>query len=143
MEIRSRGWTIEKEAVVRNLLMVSVAVLLLGLAAGCGKPQPLLAGGKPVAHWVEALRSPDAKLRKQAATKLGNVGPSDPAALPALTAALKDPDPAVRCEVILALAKFGPAASDSTALLIEAQKDQHPKVRAYAARALEKIQASP
>src|SRR6516165_3376545 len=88
-------------------LLWLVLPALVVLVSGCGKAEkPLMAGGKPVGYWVEALRGPDARLRKQAAFKLGNVGPADPSAFPALLGALKDPDARVRCEVILALLKF-------------------------------------
>ncbi|HEV3256000.1 MAG TPA: HEAT repeat domain-containing protein, partial [Gemmataceae bacterium] len=92
--------------------LVTVAVLA-ALLSGCGKPQPTTAGGKPVSYWVEALHDRDARLRKQAAFKLGNVGPADAAALPALIGALKDRDARVRCEAILALVKFGPDAKEA------------------------------
>jgi HEAT repeat protein len=116
----------------------TLLVILLIALSGCGGAQPPLAGGK----WAEALRDPDAKLRKKAAFTLGNIGPSDPTVLPALLGALKDPDAGVRCEAILALLKYGPGAREAVPELIEAQeKDRDAKVRAYAARALEKLKA--
>ena len=48
-----------------------------------------MAGGKPVSHWLTALHAPDAKEREEAARKLGNVGPADAAACPALVEALR------------------------------------------------------
>src|SRR5947209_3679623 len=116
-------------------------VLLSMAVAGCGAARPTLAGGKPVSHWTEALRDPDPRVRKEAAAKLGNVGPADPSALAALTGALKDADAAVRREVILALVKCGPAAREAVPALEELRRhDRDPQVRAYAGRALEKIQ---
>jgi HEAT repeat protein len=47
------------------------------------------------------------------ADELGNIGPGDPAALPALTGALKDADAGVRCEAVLALLKYGPGAKEA------------------------------
>ena len=118
--------------------------LLLALLGGCSEPQPTLTGGKPAGHWVEQLSAnPDAKVRKEAAFKLGNVGPADPAALPALTAALKDRDAAVRREAVLALVKFGPSARPVVPALVDLRdRDRDPKVRGYAAKAVEKLQAS-
>ena len=118
--------------------------LLLALLAGCSEPQPTLTGGKPAGHWVEQLGvNPDAKVRKEAAFKLGNVGPADPTALPALTAALKDRDAAVRREAILALVKFGAAARPVVPALIDLRDhDRDPKVRGYAVKAVEKLQSS-
>ena len=125
-------------------LLIAGAVVLALLAAGCREARPTLAGGKPVGHWTAALRDPDARVRKEAAFKLGNVGPADPAALPALTGALKDPDPGVRREAILALLKFGPAAREAAPALAQMrQHDRDAQVRSYAARAVEKLQVDP
>jgi HEAT repeat protein len=119
----------------------ALGLLILLAVFGCGRSPATLAGGKPVAHWVEALHDRDVKLRKKAAFKLGNVGPADPAALPALVGALDDPDPAVRSEVILALIKFGSAARDTLPRLTEMQRrDRNALVRQYAARAAERLQ---
>ena len=114
---------------------------LLGIflisVSGCGGAPPAMAGGK----WAEALRNPAARVRKQAAFTLGNIGPSDPAVLPALIGALKDRDSAVRCEAILALVKFGPVAGEARpALLTIRQHDRDALARSFAARALEKLE---
>ena len=93
-------------------------------------------------HWVRALQCPDAKTRRHAALKLGNVGTADPAALPALITALKDRDPDVRREAILALVKLGPAARDAVPSLDAIQRhDTTAQVRSYAAKALAKLRA--
>jgi HEAT repeat protein len=119
-------------------------MILVALAVGCGKEPPTLAGGKPVSHWVQALQDPDARVRKQATAKLGNVGTADPAALPALTGALQDRSPEVRREAILAVLKCGPAAREVMPVLTELrQRDPDPRVRSFAARALEKLQGEP
>src|SRR5258708_1569651 len=112
--------------------LLPLAALSLFFLTGCSKAPPhTLAGGKPVSNWVELLQnSSDAKLRQEAAFKLGNVGPSEPAAFPALLGALKDRDAAVRSEAILALVKFGPAALDAVPTLTELRDgDDDPKVR--------------
>jgi HEAT repeat protein len=115
--------------------------VLCGLLIGCGKAQPTLSGGKPVEHWIQALQDRDARVRKEAASKLGNAGPVNSDALPALVASLKDPDAKVRCEVILALVKFGCEANEAVPILTELQRsDSDARVRNYAAEALEKIQ---
>ena len=121
-----------------------MAAVLLAFLSGCSKPQPTLSGGRPVSHWVEMLRtSPDAKVRKEAAFKLGNVGPTDPAVLPALLGAVKDGDAVVRCEVVLALVKLGPAAQEAVPALVELrERDRDPKVRSYAAKAVDRIQVN-
>jgi HEAT repeat protein len=120
---------------------ILVAILLV-LVCGCGKKQPILAGGKPVSYWVEALHDPDPGLRKKAAFKLGNVGPADASVLPALIEALKDAEPRVRCEAILALVKFGSGAKAAIPALTEVeQQDTDDRVRTYAANALQRLQS--
>lgn len=120
-----------------SLKIAIVVPLALLLMSGCGQtPPPQMNGDK----WAEALREPDAKLRKKAAFTLGNIGPSDPQVLPALIEALKDTNAGVRCEAILALLKVGPDAEDAIPVLIEIQEqDVDPVVREYAAKALEKL----
>jgi hypothetical protein len=132
---------LEGELPMRYLLVV--VFFLVVLLSGCGEaPQPL-AGGKHVSYWAESLKSPDAKLRREAAFKLGNVGPADPIACPALVGALKDRNAAVRCEVILALLKCGPAALEAIPALTELRdQDRDPKVRDYASKALAKLQGN-
>jgi HEAT repeat protein len=123
---------------MRILPIIIVAVLL----SGCGRAEPTLVGGKPVDYWVQAMHDPEAKLRKKAAFKLGNVGPADPAALPALLDGLKDEDASVRSEVILALMKFGADAREAIpALTTMQQKDRDKQVRSYAGKALAKLQS--
>jgi HEAT repeat protein len=121
------------------LVLAGIVAIFLG---GCGQSQkPSLAGSKPVSHWLQALNDADAKVRRKAVFKLGNVGVRDSAALPALIDELKDCDPTVRCEAILALVKNGRAAKDALPTLTEMQQhDRNAQVRAYAARACEKLQ---
>src|SRR5881227_3285521 len=64
-----RGWLMKR--------VLAALLLLVLLVSGCNKERPSLAGGKPVRHWVEALKEPDVKRRKTAVNKLGNVGPAD------------------------------------------------------------------
>jgi HEAT repeat protein len=117
---------------MRRLLLV---ILLLSLPA-CGQAPPRMKGGK----WARALCDPDARMRKQAAFTLGNIGPSDPAALPALIGALRDADAGVRAEAILALVKYGAGAQEAVPSLTEVQRnDPDPKVREYAGKALLKL----
>ncbi|SRR5579884_327240 len=121
-------------------------VVLLGVLlalAGCGQAPAPQAHGKPVAHWVEELRGPDAARRKKAVQVLGNVGAADPAVLPALTDAVKDRDAGVRGEAVLALLRLGPAARDAAGVLYEAERDRDPRVRRYATQALRRIQREP
>jgi HEAT repeat protein len=121
---------------MRYILILALA----GVLSGCRKAPPTLAHGHPVSHWVEALHDPDAAARKKAVSVLGNVGPADAAAIPALIRAVKDPEVAVRDEAILALLKIGPVAREAIPTLIEAQQDEDPTVRSHAAKAVARIQ---
>jgi len=122
---------------MRSLLVVCLIVLV----SGCQKQGPLTTHGKPVSHWIEALKTADAKTRKKAVVALGHAGPADPTALPALTTALKDRDPMVRREAVLALLNLGSDAKEAAPALNEALKDKDAKVREYAGKALERMQA--
>ena len=119
-----------------------LAVVLVFSLCGC-TTTPTPDSGARVRHWIDTLRQPDAKQRKQAAFKLGNLGLTDPATVvPALIGALKDADAAVRSEAILALLKCGPAARDALPELREVQRtDGDAQVRSYAAKALAKIES--
>jgi hypothetical protein len=119
-----------------RLSFAVVAILAAIVLGGCSKTPTKLDEVK----WTDALRAPDTKLRKRAAFKLGNIGRSDPAVLPALMGALNDADAGVRCETILSLVKIGPAAKPAIPQLAEVeQHDNDETVRRYAARALEKL----
>jgi HEAT repeat protein len=123
--------------------MTRTALLLLLLCfAGCAKPQPMLAHGKPVQHWVDALHEADVNKRVKAVEVLGNVGVADAAAIPALAIALKDRDARVRSEAALALLRIGPPAREAVPALRDACKDKDATVRSSAAKALEKIDKS-
>jgi HEAT repeat protein len=114
----------------------TATVILLISFCGCGGERPKMAGLK----WSSALHDPDANVRKKAAFVLGNIGTSDPAALPALMGALQDVDARVRCEAILGLLKFGSDARDAIPALAEIQKqDPDDGVRTYASKALERL----
>jgi HEAT repeat protein len=127
------------------MLRVLGALCVFILAAGCQRdegPPGLYFSGEPVSHWVEAAKSPDPKVRKKAVDVLGNVGPADPAAIPALIAALKDKDPNVRDAAVLGLSKIGPPAADGLPALRVAMNDPNPTVRAHAATAVERVRGS-
>jgi HEAT repeat protein len=117
--------------------------LLAALAVGCARnSQPLTASGKPVGHWVAALKDPDVKTRKRAVKALGAVGKADPSAIPALVTALQDRDARVRAEAVLALLNVGPAAKEAVPALEEACRDKDATVRTYAEKALVKVRGS-
>ena len=116
-----------------------IAILVVSCSS-CMAP-PEVDTGPRVEHWIEALRESDARVRKEAAFKLGNLGLTEPERIvPALMGALRDADAAVRCEAILALLKCGPDAEEAVGELSELQQnDGDPRVREYAGEALEKL----
>jgi HEAT repeat protein len=126
---------------MKSFLRMGLAALPAVFLLGCGKAQPPDLG-KQVERWVQALNDPDAKVRKNAILKLGNVGPGDAAVFPALVGALKDRDAGVRREAILALMKCGPGAKEAIPALAEVQQhDRDAQVRTYAAKALDRLRA--
>jgi HEAT repeats len=130
-----------KDVVRCRLTLFGLALL----AAGCSRekvPAELYFSGEPVSHWVEAAKSPDPKVRKKAVDVLGNVGPADPAAIPALIVAVKDKDAGVRDAAVLALSKIGPPAADALPTLREAMKDPNPTIRAHATTAVDRVAGS-
>jgi len=120
-----------------------LGTILATVVCGCHQPSPTLSAGKPVAYWVATMNNPDARLRKTAVFRLGNVGPADAAAFPAVVAALRDRDPAVRREAILAVLKFGDQAQEAAPTLHAMQQhDPDARVRDYAGQALGKLHAA-
>ena len=126
---------------MNHVKLLVVSGMVVGLCGCAAKATPTLAGGKPVSHWVENLKNPDPKIRKDAVEKLGNVGGADPAAFPAVCGALSDADPKVRCEAILAVVKFDKTAREIIPRLeVMHRSDVSSQVRDYAGRALKRLQ---
>jgi hypothetical protein len=129
-----------EQALESSFVVISsplIVLLVAFLLAGCNKEKSaVLAGGKPIEHWVAAARDPNEKVRKQAIQKLGNVGNADPAVLPVLISALKDANSGIRREAIIAIVKYGPGAEQAIdALKTVAATDADPQIRGYAAQA--------
>ncbi|MBI3862309.1 MAG: HEAT repeat domain-containing protein [Planctomycetia bacterium] len=120
---------------------ISIIILLM-CCAGCGPtlPEEFTVSGKPLDHWLTAIKSEDVGLREKAIAALGNVGTLDPQVVPALAEALHDAAPSVRSKAALALLKIGPDADEAIdALTSVAHNDADPEVRLYAAKALAKV----
>src|SRR5262245_27416334 len=117
-----------------------MGVILL-MAVGCsGREGPVQSHGKPVAYWIDELKSAEPKARVAAVKALGHAGKADPAALPAVIEALRDRTASVRAAAALVLIQVGPDAADAVPALTELRQDRDAQVRSYAARALERIQ---
>jgi HEAT repeat protein len=119
-----------------------VSLLLAMVSLGCHRadiPPGKYFHGQPVEYWLEAIKSPNPQTRKKAADVLGNVGPIDPRAIPALIEAVRDKDPLVRDAAVLALSKIGPAANAAETALQQATQDTDKTVRTHAAMALERV----
>ncbi len=128
----------------RGMIRSVCVFALIGLV-GCSRtkaPTEKYFSGQPVAHWLEAVRSPDVKDRKHAVEVLGNVGPADPGAIPALIVALADKDARIRESAVLGLSKIGAPAKDAIPTLTDLKaRDPDARVRAAADRAITQVQS--
>jgi HEAT repeat protein len=88
---------------------------------------------------IEALKSPDAAARKEAATTLWQIGAAARDATPALLRTAKDADPEVRQAAVKALGRTSQETQDALPVLIEALKDDHAGVRAAAGTSLAEV----
>jgi HEAT repeat protein len=123
---------------IRGIAMIVASIAVCGCQRG---GDPVLAGGKSIEGRLQALRDPNPKIRREAAEKLGNVGPSDAQVVPALRTALADKDARVRSAAILALVKCGDAAAPTLSVLTDLQtKDPDRQVREYAKEAVSVLQ---
>jgi hypothetical protein len=114
--------------------------ILVCLFAGC-KKEPPRSGGRTASYWAEVLGKPeDVEQRRKAATKLGPLILTDPAALPALLGAVKDADPGVRAAVARSLGIYsGPKAPEVLPALRELEQDKEANVRAAATQAIKDL----
>jgi HEAT repeat protein len=93
-----------------------------------------LSGGHSPGYWVEALHSPEAETRCEAAYALGAMGAEE--GVPGLASLLEDPDRSVRIEASLALSKMTRGAGAAVPALTRALADEEPFVRMNAALTL-------
>lgn len=127
---------------VRTAFMVVALAAAVAAGSGCTTREKVPGkwfAGRPVEEWLEAIGSPDAKVRRKAAEVLGNVGPADPRSVPALAKAVNDTDRRVRDAAIVGLSKMGPLAADAGDALEHASRDPDPAVRKRANAALARV----
>jgi HEAT repeat protein len=115
----------------RSTSLVATAALLLGLTTAANR------AAAEIAPHVQALASPIAQVRMQAARELGRS--NDSAAVQPLMGALDDENAAVRREAAKALGFLNDARAAEA--LIAALDDEDADVRMYAAYALGEIRA--
>ncbi|MGH9677205.1 MAG: HEAT repeat domain-containing protein, partial [Candidatus Acidiferrum sp.] len=122
---------------------ILIAALLAGAFIGCGKKEPITAGGITAEQWIAAMKNADAPLRVKAVRKLSSLIRFDKAALPGVIAALTDDAPEVRAEAIQSLAGLtGENAKEVLPAMREVAKaDADPKNREAAARAMVQMTA--
>lgn len=85
------------------------------------------------------LQSSDASSRREAADRLGDLGPSARSAVPQLIAALRDSASSVRTSAARALGMIGPDAEEARPALERLSQDEDASVRAAAADALGRL----
>jgi HEAT repeat protein len=128
-------------------MVLTASTLLMGLAVsgpGCSREErgPMLAGGREVKSWVNALHDPKPSVRRQAVLKLGNVGDADVSVAEALAEALRDPDALVRHDAVLALAKLRqPGEAIKAQLETMSRGDKDARVRDVSRRAVAHLAA--
>jgi HEAT repeat protein len=132
----------------RRLLWLLTGLFLLAVLALLVPGSPVYAprlfmryarfyDGHSSGYWMDALNSPDAKLRKRAIYSLGTIGSKVPEAVPAIARIMLDDDDAdLRREASLALLKMIPASGEAVPALAQALADEDPLVRMYAANTL-------
>jgi HEAT repeat protein len=135
----------------KSLLKVLPAVLLsfvqvVGmseLARSQSLPPQQVSQSEEIDRLIQQLKSPDPKVRSDAARALGKMGESAKAAIPNLIPLLQDPEPNVRSRAALALGRMGESAKATIPNLIPLLKDSDPYVRWSAAEALKKLGYQP
>lgn len=100
-------------------------------------------GSEVVPAMIEALKSPDWKVRRSATDVLAAIGPDITEALAALTDTMKDKDNWVRAGAAAALGKMGKAARPAIPALVEAAGDADEFLRGDVMVALKAICLDP
>ena len=121
-----------------------LALFFAAMLCGCSSstvPTAKFFFGEPVSHWLAEATNADPKHRLKAIEVLGNVGPADPGAIPAMTKALSDKDLKIRTAAVLGLAKIGPDAQSALPRLQEmAASEKDATLRKHIQTAITKIQ---
>src|SRR5262249_55080468 len=103
-------------------LLLPALLLACSRTAAAAEPAPTFAD-KPLSFWLERLRDADPLTREEAATVLGDLGPSAKEALPALHDLLKSDAGPLRLRAAMAVWKVGHEARETAPVLIAALRD--------------------
>lgn len=118
-----------------------IALLLVGLIAGCVAEMPPTDPDALVPRLIELLMDPDPGVRQTAAMALGKI--ARPQTAPALVERLRDPDPVVRRDSAWALGNLGGEVMGQVGIaLVERLGDPSDEVKTAAAQALGEIRAT-
>src|SRR5262249_13298932 len=93
-------------------------------------------GTPVVASLVQAVKSPEPRVRRGAALALGQIRPVARDAVPSLTAGLSDADNEVRAAFLIAISHLGPRAGLSVPVVRELLRDKSPAIRLQSVRVL-------
>jgi len=108
-------------------------------AAACGHREDDHSG-QPIVAWYGKLRSPDPRVREQAANVIASAAPDHPETLNALLAALEtEGDSDVHVVLAGALGALGPSAASAVPALVRLTRDDHEEVRSAAVALLPRI----
>lgn len=89
--------------------------------------------GKPaIGPLTEAIKAPEARVRRGAALALGQIRPIAPGAVQGLTAGLEEPDPAVKGAFLAALGHLGTRAGEAVPSVRARLKDDSAEIRLQA-----------
>src|SRR5262245_52925217 len=89
--------------------------------------------GQSTSAWLKALKNADAKVRRQAALALGQIGPESKAVIAGLDKALKDTHELVRRQAAESLGRMGGKARTAVPALARLLNDERDFVRQQAA----------
>ncbi len=124
-EPNPRGVTMRKYLLLGSIMGLAVPCVVGAgpevLPAPAALPGPVY-NAQPIDFWLEALGERDYRVRENAATALGKIGPPAAGAVPALIESLSDRYVSVRLAAVHALSRMGPAKTAVPALakLLEA-----------------------
>jgi HEAT repeat protein len=111
----------------------------VSLAAAQAAPDAPTFAGKPLAHWIDLLKSDSPLLREEAMAVLGEMGLQAREALPALRPFLKSDDARLRLRAAITVWKIERQEKDVLPVFTDCLRDTNPERRALALATLEQM----